>query len=171
MNRSFGWHRGQSSWRTYNRGGGGLALSFPHARFVPRIGMKPNEGSVLVVDDDPQIRRMVVKALATQNHTIREAENGIEGLNLLRKQGADLVISDIFMPKKEGIETILEIRRITPDTKIIAISGGGFSGRGGYLAQALRRADRGVDGHRPRPGFRRQPHPALVTASAAATRR
>ena len=92
--------------------------------------------SILVMDDDPQIRRMVVKALATQNHAIREAENGIEGLSLLRKQGADLVISDIFMPKKEGIETIVEIRRIAPNTKIIAISGGGFSGRGGYLAMA-----------------------------------
>src|ERR1700761_919171 len=92
--------------------------------------------SILVMDDDPQIRRMVVKALATQNHTIREAENGIEGLELLREQGADLVVSDIFMPKKEGIETILEIRRIAPNTKIIAISGGGFSGRGGYLAMA-----------------------------------
>jgi DNA-binding response OmpR family regulator len=92
--------------------------------------------SILVMDDDPQIRRMVVKALATQNHTIREAENGIEGLSLLREEGADLVISDIFMPKKEGIETILEIRRIAPNTKIIAISGGGFSGRGGYLAMA-----------------------------------
>jgi DNA-binding response OmpR family regulator len=92
--------------------------------------------SILVMDDDPQIRRMVVKALATQNHIIREAENGIEGLSLLRKQGADLVISDLFMPKKEGIETILEIRRVAPHTKIIAISGGGFSGRGGYLAMA-----------------------------------
>ena len=62
-----------------------------------------------------------------------EAENGKIGLKLLRENGADLVITDLVMPEKEGIETIRELRRDFPHVKIIAISEGGAIGPETYL--------------------------------------
>ncbi len=62
-----------------------------------------------------------------------EASDGSEGLILNRSNPADLVITDILMPEKEGIETIREMRRDFPETKIIAISGGGRLYTSDYL--------------------------------------
>jgi YesN/AraC family two-component response regulator len=64
------------------------------------------------------------------------AGNGTAATQLLRQQAVDLVITDIFMPEKEGIETILELRTRWPDLKIIAISGGGGQHGVDYLAAA-----------------------------------
>ena len=64
------------------------------------------------------------------------ALNGKEGMLLFEKNKPDLVISDIIMPEKEGLETIFELRRMYPDLKIIAISGGGRIGPDGYLPGA-----------------------------------
>ena len=113
MNRSFGWHRGQSSWRTYNRGGGGLALSFPHARFVPRIGMKPNEGSVLVVDDDPQIRRVMRTTLEAKGYEVDEAGSGEQALERAASEKFELILLDFNLPGKTGVETCREIRSLS----------------------------------------------------------
>jgi two-component system, OmpR family, response regulator CpxR len=82
---------------------------------------------LLVIDDDAAMRRMMVRTLATGNHRVIEAENGQEGLRLLEEHKPDLVITDILMPQKEGIETIREVQERSPSTKIIAISGGGMS--------------------------------------------
>jgi CheY-like chemotaxis protein len=80
---------------------------------------------ILVIDDDPAVRLSAKLALEDAGHRVEEAVNGEEGLKRMRANPADLVISDIFMPEKEGLETIDEIRRNHPQTRIIAISGGG----------------------------------------------
>ncbi len=83
--------------------------------------------TILVIDDDAAMRRLILRVLATRGHALLEAENGEQGLKLLEDQTPDLIITDILMPGKEGIETIREVRERSPDTKIIAISGGGGS--------------------------------------------
>ncbi|HXH83975.1 MAG TPA: response regulator [Candidatus Tectomicrobia bacterium] len=80
---------------------------------------------ILVIDDDPDVREIVREALEAAGHEVREADDGDGGLALLRQSPADLVITDIFMPGKEGLETILDVRQEFPGIKIIAISGGG----------------------------------------------
>jgi CheY-like chemotaxis protein len=82
---------------------------------------------ILVIDDDAAMRRIVMRMLESTNHQVFEAKDGQRGLALLAEQGADLVITDIIMPEKEGIQTIREIQERSPDTKIIAMSGGGIS--------------------------------------------
>ena len=93
---------------------------------------------VLVIDDDPGFRRMIRMILARMHHDVVEAKDGNEGVARFTADRPDLVISDIVMPDKEGIETILEIRAMAPDAKIIAMSGGGVSVGTGYLAAALK---------------------------------
>ena len=79
---------------------------------------------ILIIDDDPQFRKTLFAILTKANYDVLQAENGNEELRVLSTNACDLVISDIFMPEKEGIETITEIRADYPDMKIIAISGG-----------------------------------------------
>jgi DNA-binding response OmpR family regulator len=79
---------------------------------------------ILVIDDEPAVRTMLKDALEPE-HTILEAGNGIEAMKVFAGQAFDLVITDIIMPDQEGIETIVEIRKLKPGQKIIAMSGGG----------------------------------------------
>jgi two-component system chemotaxis response regulator CheY len=83
--------------------------------------------SILVVDDDRQLRLALKHILAREGYSVSEASNGYGALQSLAAAGGhfDAVLMDIIMPDKEGIETILEIRRKNPDLKIIAMSGGG----------------------------------------------
>lgn len=80
---------------------------------------------ILVIDDDQQVRHLLVVALTNIGHETRSAENGAEGIRAFRSAPADLVITDLIMPEKEGLETIMELRREFPGVKVIAISGGG----------------------------------------------
>jgi CheY-like chemotaxis protein len=79
---------------------------------------------ILVIDDERIIRTIVKHALEEDGHEVIEAGDGEEGIQLYRKNPTDLVVTDIIMPRKEGIETIKELRRNYPDIKIIAMSGG-----------------------------------------------
>jgi CheY-like chemotaxis protein len=79
---------------------------------------------ILLIDDDDSFRTMLGLTLKHFGHAVVEAPNGKEGLKLLPQANADLVITDIVMPEKDGIEVILELRKKQPDLKIIAISGG-----------------------------------------------
>lgn len=79
---------------------------------------------ILVIDDEPQVRTMLRELLEDESYEVVDASNGKEGLALYRKESIDLVITDLIMPEKEGIETIRELRKISPEVKIIAISGG-----------------------------------------------
>ncbi len=95
--------------------------------------------NILVVEDDDQIRTLIKKMLeGEKTYSVTEAENGEKAIRLAKKTEFDLIITDIIMPEKEGIETIKEIREIYPMIKIIAISGGGRIGPYDYLDLAKR---------------------------------
>jgi DNA-binding response OmpR family regulator len=80
---------------------------------------------ILIIDDEEAIRSLLRLTLERAGYEVEDAPDGGIGLQLHRKNPADLIITDILMPEKEGIETIIELRRKYPDVKIIAISGGG----------------------------------------------
>ena len=92
--------------------------------------------SILVIDDDREFREMLCKTLERKNYDVRVASNGEEGYNFFCEKPTDLVITDLIMPKKEGIRTIFELRRDFPKVKIIAISGGGRLNPQSYLETA-----------------------------------
>lgn len=89
---------------------------------------------ILVIDDEEDLRVLVRQALESDGHEVIPATNGAEGLALQRKRPADLVITDIFMPEADGIETIHEIKKDFPRVKVIAMSGGG---RGSSMLQSV----------------------------------
>ena len=80
---------------------------------------------ILVIDDEEHVRDTLRAALESKGHTVTEACNGDEGMQLFAAERADLVITDILMPGKDGIQTIKELRQLHPDVKIVAMSGGG----------------------------------------------
>ena len=91
---------------------------------------------ILIFDDELAILLMLKKMLEKAGHEVAIALNGVEGMELFDKNTPDLIITDIIMPQKEGLETIIELRQKHPDLKIIAISGGGRIGPGEYLQTA-----------------------------------
>jgi DNA-binding NtrC family response regulator len=91
---------------------------------------------ILLIDDDHHILLMIKKMLERVGYEVDLASNGNEGLELFQEMPADLVITDIIMPEKEGLETIREMKRLQPDLKIIAMSGGGKISADNYLETA-----------------------------------
>ncbi len=91
---------------------------------------------ILVIDDDEQFRFMLRRILEHAGYEVAEAGNGEDGQRIYRDRPSDLVIVDLIMPEKEGLETIMELRHDFPHIKIIAISGGGRIGPEGYLEVA-----------------------------------
>lgn len=79
---------------------------------------------ILLIDDDRALRDVVAKSLAYAGHTVTQAEDGLQGIELARVATFDLVITDLVMPVKEGLETILALRQEFPALPVIAISGG-----------------------------------------------
>ena len=92
--------------------------------------------NILIIDDDQQILNMLSQILKRAGYEVVEALDGKQGLKLYRENPTDLIITDIIMPEKEGIETIMELQRDFPDVKIIAISGGGHILSENYLYMA-----------------------------------
>jgi CheY-like chemotaxis protein len=88
---------------------------------------------ILIIDDDPGMRRTVSRILASAGHEVIEASDGLEGVDLFRSNHPDIVVTDIIMPKKEGIETILDLRQENPSTLILAISGGATNSGGSLV--------------------------------------
>ena len=88
---------------------------------------------ILIIDDDDAVRLTIRLLLHKHGYEVGCATNGKEGLEMIGVFKPDLVISDIIMPEKEGIETIRDIRGEVPDAKIIAISGGGRIGNTDFL--------------------------------------
>jgi two-component system chemotaxis response regulator CheY len=80
---------------------------------------------ILIVDDDELVRQLLRDTLEPAGYEVMEAQNGREGLQRYRAVPADLVITDILMPAKDGLETIQDLRRDFPTAKIIALSGSG----------------------------------------------
>ncbi len=80
---------------------------------------------ILIIDDEELIRKMLTKFLEKNGYKVMVTHNGDQGIKLFKEIEPDIIITDLLMPDKEGLETIIEIKKIDPDVKIIAISGGG----------------------------------------------
>jgi DNA-binding response OmpR family regulator len=93
---------------------------------------------ILIIDDDLAFRQMIRLLLGRLGHAVIEACDGNEGVARFKAEHPDLVICDIVMPDKEGIQTILEIRALAPEGRIIAMSGGGVNVGLDYLTAALK---------------------------------
>jgi CheY-like chemotaxis protein len=93
---------------------------------------------ILVADDGEDIREILRMMLSAAGYEVLVAPDGDSALTLMRAEPIDLIITDIFMPGKEGIETIIELRRDFPSVKIIAMSGGGQMGELHYLEDAVK---------------------------------
>lgn len=91
---------------------------------------------IMVVDDDPGIRRALHILLSRAGYRVTQARDGVEALRLWRDGGGDLVITDLHMPEKNGIEMIVELLSHTPGIRIIAMSGGGQTRRLDLLGNA-----------------------------------
>jgi CheY-like chemotaxis protein len=91
---------------------------------------------ILLIDDNNDVRTVLRLTLSHFGHTVIEARNGKEGLDLFKHANADLVITDIVMPEKEGFEVLMKLLHKHPSMKIIAISGGGRHNATHYLHTA-----------------------------------
>ena len=91
---------------------------------------------ILIADDDDQVRMLLKRVLVKAGYEVAEARNGNEALRIFRTKPVTLLITDLIMPDKEGIETIQEFRRSNSPVKIIAMSGGGRLDQNMYLSMA-----------------------------------
>jgi DNA-binding response OmpR family regulator len=99
-------------------------------------GRRESVARILVVDDEEQVRDMLQEMLQSTGHEVLVASNGDAALAMLRESACDLVIADIFMPGKTGLDTIKEVHQEHPDVKIVALSGGGGFDRFDVLEMA-----------------------------------
>ena len=88
---------------------------------------------ILVIEDDTKLRGLLKEMLERNNYDVIVAADGEIGIRMFRETPTQLVITDIIMPNKEGVETIFELQEYFPDVKVIAMSGGGRSMPGDYL--------------------------------------
>jgi len=93
--------------------------------------------SILVIDDEPDVRDAVKRVLDRAGYSVRTAENAVEALAELKRTPADVVITDIIMPKINGVQAIESIRKEFPSVRIVAISGGGNFGISAYQPAAI----------------------------------
>ena len=91
---------------------------------------------ILAVDDDESFGKMLRISLIRLGHNVVVAKNGSEAIREFQREKPDLVLTDIVMPDKEGLETIMELRRLDPTVKIIAMSSGGGGPEGEFLVLA-----------------------------------
>ena len=93
---------------------------------VEGCGVRMRTDKILVIDDEYMMRYLLTLSLEQNGYEVISAADGQEGIDILEGgERVSIVITDIVMPRKEGIETIIEIRRKFPDVKIMAISGAG----------------------------------------------
>src|SRR2546423_8109671 len=85
----------------------------------------------LVVDDEPRLRRVIVRLLEGEGFTCAEAGSGVEALREVEKGAAPLVISDLRMPEMDGVTLLREITSRWPETAVIVVTAGGASGKRG----------------------------------------
>jgi two-component system, response regulator, stage 0 sporulation protein F len=78
---------------------------------------------ILIIDDDEQIRRLLRRVLNDAGYTVAEAPDGRAAMRIWQEDPVALIITDILMPEKDGLEVIRELRRDCPTVKIIALSG------------------------------------------------
>ncbi len=103
---------------------------------------------VLVIDDDPLVLDLWVDALLDAGHQVLSAAGGACGVRMAISESPDVVITDVLMPEKDGIETLREVKAANPGIRVLVVSGGGTSLRDGYLWAADRL---GADATLPKP--------------------
>lgn len=108
--------------------------------------------TVLVIEDEPLLREAMARAFRKSNAKVLVAADGAEGLRRFNGASPDLVVTDIIMPEREGIETLMSMKAARPSVPVLAISGGGQTPAGEFLALA---ASLGADGVLAKP-FRAQ---------------
>jgi CheY-like chemotaxis protein len=94
--------------------------------------------SILVIDDNPEFREILRIHLEASGHRTVLANNGEQGLVLLEREAIDIVLTDILMPQRDGVEVLREAKRRWPGLPVIAISGGGWIGATELLGMAER---------------------------------
>jgi CheY-like chemotaxis protein len=92
--------------------------------------------AILVVDDESELREIIRHVLTAAGHRVTEAANGAEGIKIFGREHFDIVVTDVIMPEKDGMQVISELRKKSPGVKIIAMSGGGHVPREQYLKLA-----------------------------------
>ena len=101
------------------------SLNRPPSGSAEQTGAPP---SILLIDDEQPFRSVLRQVLQNAGYEVVEAANGAEGIRSFLEKPADMIITDIIMPEKEGIETIIELKQDYPHVKLIAMSGGGWYG-------------------------------------------
>ncbi|MFP4003826.1 MAG: response regulator [Alphaproteobacteria bacterium] len=91
---------------------------------------------VLIVDDDEYIRDLWAEALSEEGFEVRAAPSGVQGVEIAKAERIDVIVTDILMPDKDGIETLLEIKSACPHTRILVVSGGGLLLSSSYVRVA-----------------------------------
>ena len=94
------------------------------------IKQNENTPQILVIEDDIEFNEILCKSLIKNGYKVLSAANGKEGVHIYEENRVDLVITDILMPEKDGVELIVGLKKCFPNVKIIAISGGGEYGSG-----------------------------------------
>jgi len=92
---------------------------------------------ILIVDDEEDVRIALKQVLERAGYEVTVAATGNEGLDVMKREGADLVITDVIMPGVDGIATAKQIREKYRDTRIIVISGGGRTAPDPYEPDAI----------------------------------
>jgi len=110
------------------------------AKTIRQVLHHGNDGQrksrILVIDDEPQIRALLRQMFEREGYAVLDASNGSEGIKQYSNESIDLIVTDLIMPEKEGIEMIFELKRDYPEVNIIAMSGGGRMAPEGYLEVA-----------------------------------
>jgi DNA-binding response OmpR family regulator len=88
---------------------------------------------VLVIDDEKLLRDLLREVFQAAGYDYAEAANGIDGVRLFNEAPSDIIVTDILMPDKDGLEVIMELRKRHSELKILAISGGDRTGNRQYL--------------------------------------
>ena len=122
---------------------------------------------ILVIDDEVEFRSLARRLLEAEGHEVIEAGTGREGVEQFEAHQPDIIVTDIFMPEKSGIETILQIRETNTTVRIIAVSGNGGLAADDFLASAARA---GADQTLEKP-FRARQFVEAVTGTASPDKR
>src|ERR1700724_2876572 len=91
---------------------------------------------ILVVDDDPNLRTAIRRMLEPEGFEIEEASDGRNAMRAFRARPADLVLCDVYMPEKDGLEVLRDLAREFSGGRVVAMSGGGFRGTMNLLPMA-----------------------------------
>ncbi|MCA3260608.1 MAG: response regulator [Telmatospirillum sp.] len=110
----------------------------PHNAETPLAAGKPKPLVVLVIEDDPFFRDVMVEALERAGFQTQAAENGLVGLKIALAHKIDIVVTDLFMPEKEGMETIRSLRDRFAFMPILVVSGGIAGQRSDFLGMSVR---------------------------------